>query len=158
MMAVFVVFLLRLIYLQIIDKSYATLAERNAIRKTTVYPDRGLIYDRKGKLLVVNKQIFEIKVVPRKINVAMDTLAFCELLNISKQEFIDKINKAKTYSPYLPSTFLSQVSIDEFARIQERLLKSFNIPDLATLISCHLNFTLKTLKLKRKHEENCLLC
>ncbi len=123
MMAVFLIYLLRLFYLQVIDESYATLAERNAIRKMTVYPDRGLIYDRKGKLLVVNKQIFEIKVVPRLMNEAMDTLSFCELLKLSKLEFIDKIKKAKSYSPYLPSTFLSQVSIDEFARIQERLFE-----------------------------------
>lgn len=121
MMSVFFIYLLRLVYLQIIDESYATLAAKNAIRKTTVYPDRGLIYDRKGKLMVVNKQIFEIKVIPKKINEAMDTLAFCELLRITKEEFVEKIKKAKSYSPYLPSTFLSQVSIDEFARIQERL-------------------------------------
>jgi penicillin-binding protein 2 len=52
---IFVVYAGRLFYLQVIDKSYQLSAENNVLKFVIEYPERGLIYDRNGKLLVFNK-------------------------------------------------------------------------------------------------------
>ena len=42
------VFVLRLFYLQVVDRKYVSLAKNNAIKEIEVYPTRGMVYDRKG--------------------------------------------------------------------------------------------------------------
>ena len=46
--AMFCILLLRLFYLQVIDGSYKTSANNNALRYTVQYPPRGEVYDRNG--------------------------------------------------------------------------------------------------------------
>jgi penicillin-binding protein 2 len=121
MMVIFSIFLMRLFYIQVVDDTYKTQATKNAIRRTIVYPPRGIIYDRKGEYLVVNKIVFDIKVIPRQLPKDLDTLGLCDLLDITKEEFINRITKAKIYSPYLPSNLVSQMSVNDFAKLQERL-------------------------------------
>ncbi len=118
--AIGVVFAIRLLYLQIIDDTYAELADRNAIRYVTQYPSRGLVYDRNGKLLVYNEVVYDLMVIPRQVK-ELDTNEFCSLLKISKEDFIKKMEKAKKYSMYAPSFFEKQILKEEFAPLQERL-------------------------------------
>ncbi len=114
------VYLVRLAYLQLIDDSYAELADRNALRHITQYPARGLIYDRNGKLLVSNEPVYDLMVIPRQVK-DLDTAEFCALLKISKEEFIKKMEKARKYSSYTPSIFEKQISKKDFAPIQEKI-------------------------------------
>ena len=113
---------IRIFYLQIVDDTLKLKSENNAIKKKYEYPERGYIYDRKGKLLVANQASYDIMVIPRELK-KTDTLEFCQLLNITKEEFIKKIEKAKIYSPRLPSVFLSQLNKSEFAAFQEKIRK-----------------------------------
>ena len=53
----------KLVQLQIIDDKYKKLAERTILDKQTIYPSRGLIYDRTGKLLTYNKPIYDIEAI-----------------------------------------------------------------------------------------------
>jgi penicillin-binding protein 2 len=117
-----IIYIIRLAHLQIIDDSYTRLANRNALRHITQYPSRGLIYDRNGKLLVYNEAVYDLMVIPRQIK-DIDTTEFCSLLKISKDEFIKKMEKAKKYSSYSPSTFEKQISKEDFAPLQEKLYK-----------------------------------
>ncbi|MFZ3273885.1 MAG: penicillin-binding transpeptidase domain-containing protein, partial [Lutibacter sp.] len=78
--------------------------------------------DRNGVLLVANQLSYDVMVVPGEVK-SMDTIAFCNLLKITKEEFIEKIDKASRYSTRTPSTFLTQVSKDDFASLQEVLYK-----------------------------------
>jgi penicillin-binding protein 2 len=112
--------LIRLFYLQVIDDSFKLKSENNAIKINYTYPERGYIYDRNGKLLVANQPSYDIMVVPRDVK-NIDTLVFCKLLNITKEDFIKKIEKAKIYSPRLPSVFLTQLNKLEYAAFQEKL-------------------------------------
>jgi penicillin-binding protein 2 len=114
--------IIRIFFLQVIDDSFKLKAENNAIKIKYDYPERGYIYDRFGKLLVANQPSYDIMVVPRDMK-NTDTLEFCTLLNISKIDFIKKINKAKVYSPMLPSVFLGQLNKSEFAAFQEKIRK-----------------------------------
>jgi penicillin-binding protein 2 len=117
-----ILLLVRLFYLQIIDDTLKIKSENNAIKIKFDFPERGYIYDRNGKLLVANQPSYDIMVVPKEVK-EIDTLEFCTILQITKEEFIEKIEKAKIYSPRLPSLFLSQLNKTEFAGFQEKIRK-----------------------------------
>lgn len=112
--------LIRLFYLQVIDDSFKLQSDNNAIKINYTYPERGYIYDRTGKLLVANQPSYDIMVIPRDVK-KLDTVQFCNLLNITKEDFIKRIAKARVYSPLLPSVFLSQLNKVEYAGFQEKL-------------------------------------
>ncbi|WP_333808897.1 penicillin-binding protein 2 [Flavobacterium sp.] len=114
-----IILIARIFYLQVIDETLKLKSENNAIKKVFDFPERGYIYDRNGKLLVANQPSYDIMVVPREIK-NIDTTEFCNLLHISKDFFIKKIEKAKVYSPMLPSVFLSQLNKAEYAAFQEK--------------------------------------
>lgn len=113
---------IRIFFLQIVDDSFKLKSDNNAIKIKYDYPERGYIYDRNGKLLVANQASYDIMVIPRELK-NTDTLEFCQLLNITKEDFIKKIEKAKIYSPRLPSVFLPQLNKSEFAAFQEKIRK-----------------------------------
>ena len=113
---------IRLFYLQIINDSFKLKSDNNAIKIQYDYPERGYIYDRNGKLLVANQPSYDIMVIPRDVK-NIDTLEFCDLLDITKEDFIKKLAKAKVYSPRLPSVFLAQLNKSEFAAFQEKIRK-----------------------------------
>ena len=114
-----ILLLTKIFYLQVIDETLKLKAENNAIKKVFDFPERGYIYDRNGKLLVANQPSYDIMVVPREIK-DIDTTEFCNLLHISKEYFIKKLEKANIYSPILPSVFLSQLNKAEYAAFQEK--------------------------------------
>jgi len=109
----------RLFYLQIIDDTFKLKSENISIKIKYDYPERGYIYDRNGVLMVANQPSYDIMVVPREIK-KLDTIEFCKLLHITKEEFVKKIEKAVVYSPMLPSVFLGQLNKLEYAAFQEK--------------------------------------
>jgi penicillin-binding protein 2 len=117
-----IMILVRLFYLQLIDESLKLKSENIAIKKKFDYPERGYIYDRNGKLLVANQPSYDIMVTPRNVK-DIDTTEFCSLLNITKEDFIRILEKAKNYSPMLPSVFLPQLNKKEYAAFQEKQRK-----------------------------------
>lgn len=124
-----VVIVARLFYLQILDDSYIKKSDNNAIKIQYDYPERGYIYDRNGKLLVANQPSYDIMVTPNEMAKDLDTLEICSLLNITKEYFIQRVEKARVYSPRLPSVFLPQLNKREFAAFQEKIrrFKGFDI-------------------------------
>ena len=121
-----VVYLIRLFSLQVIDKHYKQLADNNALRFVTQYPARGKIYDRNGKLLVFNEAVYDLMVIPKQATKKdtihpFDTLAFCNLLDITKESYIERMNKAKKESYLKPSPFVTQISKEDYAHIAEVL-------------------------------------
>lgn len=114
--------LIRIFYLQVINDTFKLKSDNNAIKIQYEYPERGYIYDRNGKLLVANQPSYDIMVIPREIK-NLDTLELCELLDVSKEDFLEKIAKAKIYSPRLPSVFLPQLNKSEYAAFQEKIRK-----------------------------------
>lgn len=121
------VYLLRLLYLQVIDDKYQALGSTNAIKKEVQVPLRGQIYDRNGKLLVANVDVYDMYVIPNKIK-HIDTTMFCSLLNITKGYFDSTMTTAKAYSRNRASLFLRQLSKEDYARISDAMVhfRGFN--------------------------------
>jgi penicillin-binding protein 2 len=115
------VLLTKLFAIQVLDDSFMKKAERNAIQRVVDHPYRGLIYDRNGKLLVYNNPIFDLMIVPKEFQVK-DTTRFLELFQISKEHLIESYTTARKYSSVKPSTFIKQISTENFARVQDFLI------------------------------------
>lgn len=73
--------LVKLFWIQLVDVEYKIKAENNAFKRETIYPTRGLIYDRKGLTLVDNQIVHDIMVSPARLK-AFDTTAFCALFDL----------------------------------------------------------------------------
>ncbi len=129
-MVVFVVLLyvIRLIQIQLIDTRYRNSADNNALYYRTVYPTRGVIFDRNGKMIVSNQPSFDVTVVMRNIR-NLDTLALCQSLDITREYFDSRMddirNRRKNpgYSPYTEQVFMAQLSFQEISDFREKLYR-----------------------------------
>ncbi len=65
----------------------------NAVFPKIVYPERGIIYDRKGKAILNNAIMFDLMVTPAEVK-NFDTLSFCRLMEIDTAEFNERIRDA----------------------------------------------------------------
>lgn len=116
-----ITFIGRLSYLQIFSySSVDQIKDDPAIKEVYDYPERGYIFDRNGKLLVGNDPAYDVMVIPREVK-ALDTLEFCGLLNMDKDNFVKKLKRARVYSPRLPSVIVHQLSKEDYARLQEKM-------------------------------------
>ncbi|RYZ99708.1 MAG: penicillin-binding protein 2 [Sphingobacteriaceae bacterium] len=115
-----VILLGRLFYIQVIDDRYFLSANNNVIRKNILFPARGPILDRNGKLLVQNEPVYDLMVVPKQV-LPFDTVEFCKLIGIDKTGFDKRFEKARKYSPYRESVFEKQLSVEFYRSLQERL-------------------------------------
>ena len=84
------IILAKLFYIQIINDKYKINASNNSMVYDIIYPTRGIIYDRNGKIIVGNKVAYDILVTPRKIQ-PFDTLLLADVLDIDPQYIIDKM-------------------------------------------------------------------
>ncbi len=113
---------MRLFYIQVVDDGYKLSANNNVIRPITDFPARGLIYDRKGKLLVYNEPVYDLMIIPKQAK-NIDSLELCSLIGITAEEYSEKYKKAKAYSPVKASVFEKQLSVETYATFQEKLYK-----------------------------------
>ena len=116
------IFVARLFYLQILDTSFVGRSENNAIKVVYDYPQRGFIYDRNGELLVSNQPSYDVMVIPRNVR-SFDTTEFCAILNITPENLVKRLDKAKIYSPRLPSVVVPHLTKSEYAYLQEKMRK-----------------------------------
>ena len=117
------IFVGRLFFLQVIDTTHRQNPLNNsAVTIKYAYPDRGFIYDRMGKLLVANEGSYDIMIIPRDVE-PLDTLEFCNLLKINKEDFLKRFERTNNYSPRIPSIFLGQLSKEDYAYLQEKMYR-----------------------------------
>lgn len=117
-----IVFLARLFYLQVVNDSFTVRSQDNAIEVVYDYPQRGYISDRNGKLMVSNQPSYDVMAIPRNLK-PFDTTEFCEILSIEPEELGRRLDKAKIYSPILPSVIIPQLTKAEYAYLQEKMRK-----------------------------------
>jgi len=121
--ALFIVIFAQLINLQLFSSKYKIDAENQGIFRKVVYPDRGIVFDRKGRSILQNTVIYDLMVIPGKIK-GTDTAAICNILNIDSAEFhkriISAIIKNKSYRP---SVFEPLLSNEKMAKLNENMYK-----------------------------------
>ncbi len=125
---VILIYIIRLFSLQIVETKYKIGAESNALLRKTIYPPRGLIYDRNNTLLVYNRPAYDIAMILREIT-DLDTLEFCNTLNITKDYFCERMKDIKDrkknpgFSVYTPQIFMTQLYGDEIANMQQNIYR-----------------------------------
>jgi len=117
-----IIFISRLFFMQIIDSSYRVSAENNSRRFAVKYPDRGLIFDRNGKLLVYNEASYDLVVIPKQIQ-RFDTLELCNLIGMTPVDMRRQIEKAAKSNKYRPTVIAKQITKQQYAYLQEKLYK-----------------------------------
>ncbi|MEY5044983.1 MAG: penicillin-binding protein 2, partial [Bacteroidota bacterium] len=119
----FIVLVLRLLFLQLGSKKYDLLALDNAVSKKIIYPDRGIIFDRKGKSILENTLTYDLMINPTQLK-GMDTLGLCKILNISVEDFKDRVVGAIVKNGrYRPSVFEGSLAIETFVQLQENIFR-----------------------------------
>ena len=113
-----VIFIIRLASLQLSGDSYFN--SDFAIQELSVYPERGLIFDRNGNLLVANQPSYELIIIPENTS-EFDTISFANLIDMNPDELKKEINSSIAYSTKLPSVIKSQISKEKNAFLQEKI-------------------------------------
>ncbi len=128
---IFVVILIQLINLQIFSSKYKLAAENNAIYRKIVYPDRGIIFDRKKKAMLENTISYDLVVTPIESK-GTDTISLCTLLNIDTAEYKRRMHEIVfKYTAVKPSVFEGLLSQELYAKLYENMYKfpGFNLTD-----------------------------
>ncbi len=112
------IFILRIASLQLSSDSYFN--SDFAIQELSVYPERGLIFDRNGNLLVANQPSYELIIIPENTS-KFDTISFAKLIDMNLDELKKEINSSVAYSTKLPSVIKSQISKEKNAFLQEKI-------------------------------------
>ena len=121
-------YIVRLAFLQLMSGDYKAHADSNAFYNKVLYPSRGIIYDRNGKVMVYNQPAYDIMVVTRELK-GLDTLDFCRTVGMTRKEFEDRIETIKDrrknpgYSSYTHQLFIGQIPSEEFSVLQEKLFR-----------------------------------
>ena len=124
-----VVYIIRLFMLQITSDDYKKSADSNAFLKKIEYPSRGIITDRNGKLMVFNQPAYDVMVVMNEVGDHLDTLELCDALNITKEDFIRRVNTMKDrnknpgYSRFTQQLLINQLSDKDFSLFQEKMFR-----------------------------------
>ncbi|MBR1688349.1 MAG: penicillin-binding protein 2 [Prevotella sp.] len=124
-----VVYIIRLFALQVMSDDYKKNADSNAFLKKIEYPSRGIITDRNGELLVYNQPAYDIMVIMNEAKDRLDTLEFCRTMNITKEDFVQRMETIKDrsknpgYSRFTQQLFMSQISDKDFSVFQEKMFR-----------------------------------
>jgi penicillin-binding protein 2 len=115
------VFIIRIFFLQIIDKSNKSRADNNVFRYLTEFPARGLVYDCNGKPLLFNEATYDLMVIPRQMGEKFDSAGFCKLIGTDILSFRKKVKFASNYSNFLPTIYDEKIPKEQYGMLQERL-------------------------------------
>lgn len=116
------VFLIKLFTIQITNPEYKLQARNNVVKKMTIYPSRGLILDREGKVIVSNDAVYDINVQWNQLrNFPLDTQLFCKLLMTTPEYVSKRLDEIKRTTPNKPTPIVKMVEQSTFARFQEYL-------------------------------------
>lgn len=116
------ILIIRLFYIQLVDRSYRDLSKANAMVHVPIYPTRGLIKDRNGKILVGNKVCYDILVTPIEIKHQFDTTTFCNIFGVSREFMRDKFKEYRMYRKrigYQSLILIKQVEPETYMKFAE---------------------------------------
>ncbi len=117
-----IAFIFKLSLLQLVDPKYKLSANSNSRHRQIEYPARGLILDRNHNVLVYNQASYDLLVLPRQVE-PFDTTELCQLLGIEKAGLEERLENARNYSSWQTSLVAGQLTVEEYATLQEKLHK-----------------------------------
>ena len=123
--AIVLIYIVRLVQLQVLDSTYKANADNNAFMEKVIYPSRGLIYDRNDSLVVYNSPEYDLVLIPKDV-VPFDTIDFCNTLKISRSEFYrrwEEMRKGRNYSAFTQQVFMNHLTPEDYGRLQEKLYR-----------------------------------
>lgn len=115
------ILIIRLFIIQVLDGKWKTQAINNSMVFDVVYPTRGVIYDRNGKIIVGNKVAYDILVTPREVE-PFDTLLLANVLGVEPGFIYDKMAEYKrnrTRIGYQSMTLLKQLNPETYMHFAE---------------------------------------
>lgn len=119
----FLVIILQLANLQLFSSKYRIQADDQGTFRKVIYPDRGIVYDRKARAILQNTTIYDLMVIPGKIK-GTDTTALCNILGIDTSEFRKRIiNAIIKNKSFRASVFEALLSNEKMAKFQENMFK-----------------------------------
>ena len=122
-LGLFFIIVIQLFNLQIVSSKYRQLAMDNAVFRKVIYPNRGIIYDRKGKAILNNTIMYDLVVTPYAVK-NIDTIGLCNLLGIDTAEFKKRMLDVRFKNgPYRPSIFEDLLPPELHARLDENMWK-----------------------------------
>ena len=116
-----IILVAKIFYIQVIEDRYKISAESNALLHETIYPTRGVIYDRNGEILVGNKVAYDIMVTPREVE-AFDTVMLARMLDTSVTFLHNKMaefERNKSRIGFQPVTLLRHIPTETYNRFAE---------------------------------------
>ncbi len=146
--AITLIYIIRLIQLQVMDSTYKANADSNAFMEKVIYPSRGLIYDRNDSLVVYNTPEYDLVMIPKDV-LPFDTIDLCNTLQISREEFnhrLEEMRKSRSYSAFTQQVFMNHLTPEDYGRLQEklyrfpgffvvqRILRQYNYPVAANVL------------------------
>ena len=121
--SVLIIIIVQLANLQLFSSKYRIEANGQGTFRKVIYPDRGIVYDRKGKAILQNTTIYDLMVIPGKIK-GIDTFTLCRILSIDSAEFRKRIlNAIIKNKPYRASVFEALLSNEKMAMLNENMFK-----------------------------------
>ena len=115
------VLIAKLFAIQILDDKYKINASNNSMVYDIIYPTRGIIYDRNGKIIVGNKVAYDILVTPKEVE-PFDTLLLADALNITPEFLRGKMaeyRKNRKRSGYQSMVMLKQIPPETYMKFAE---------------------------------------
>ena len=160
---IFAIIIAQLIGLQIFSSKYVIAANNNAIYRKIIYPDRGIIYDRKKRALLENTISYDLVVIPNEAR-GVDTTMLCQILKIDKEEYSKRILeailkntrvKASAFEPFLSAELYAQLNENLYRfpgfSLTERSIRSYPYNTAAHVLGYVAEVDVNFLK---KHEED----
>ncbi|MCI7462871.1 MAG: penicillin-binding protein 2 [Bacteroides sp.] len=115
------VLIAKLFAIQILDDKYKINASNNSMVYDIIYPTRGIIYDRNGKIIVGNKVAYDILVTPKEVE-PFDTLLLADALNITPEFLRGKMaeyRKNRKRIGYQSMVMLKQIPPETYMKFAE---------------------------------------
>jgi penicillin-binding protein 2 len=160
---IFTIIIAQLIGLQIFSSKYVIAANNNAIYRKIIYPDRGIIYDRKKRALLENTISYDLVVIPNEAR-GVDTAMLCQILKIDKEEYSKRILeailkntrvKASAFEPFLSAELYAQLNENLYRfpgfSLTERSIRSYPYNTAAHVLGYVAEVDVNFLQ---KHEED----
>ena len=107
----------RLVQLQVIDHElFAEKSQGNRVRIEPVPPIRGLVFDRKGRVIAENLPAYQLELVPEQVDDIDDTLNRLAAINLIDLEDIPRFKELSRSGPrFKPVTLKFRLTEEEIA-------------------------------------------